>query len=788
MIGIYLKIAWRNIHRNMSFSSINILGLALGLTCSMLIFLWVQEEYKVDAFHKDGERIYVVTSRAYVENEVHGGYGTPGLLGEEIKKVIPEVEMSCSFVGGRWFTLAAGEKVTKQPGNFAGSDFLKIFTYPLLYGTAENALTSPVSISISRKLAVNLFGGPEQACNQTVRFENYRDLKVTAVFEDLPDHSSEQFEFLINWDLNLERDHWLKEWHSSGPTTFIKLKTSANAPQVQSKIQHFVAKYDKDYTDQERLELDLQPYAEKYLHSNFKNGYLSGGRIEYVRLFSLIAIFILLIACINFMNLSTARSLKRAKEIGVRKVIGAGQSSLVKQFLGEALLFSGMAIGIALVLVYLILPGFNHLTNKHILPPFYQMSFWMVLVVLTIITGLIAGSYPAFLLSSFKPIAVLKSNVKLYPGSGIFRKSLVVFQFTLSIVFIIGMMTISRQVDFIQTKNLGYHKNNLIYLPLSGDLSKSFRVFKNEALKLPGIKSMGKMSQRPIELENGTVNVSWEGKPQDSKSSFTQVAIGFDFIKTMEAELLKGRDFSEDFSDSTSFLINETAMQKIGYQDPIGKPLTLAGKKGSIVGVVRDFHFNSFYVPIEPLILHLSRINKGDYALIRTEPGKTQVALEGLKALHKKLNPEFPFAHQFADEEYSMMYKNEQVIKQLSTYFAFLAIFISCLGLLGLVIFTAEQRTREIGIRKVMGASIGSLFSLLSFDFLKLVGLAFLIAVPIAWWSMNQWMANYAYRVGLGWQIFALAGIAGMGIALVTVSYQAIRAARANPVKSLRME
>lgn len=788
MFKNYLIIFWRNLKRNFSFSMINILGLALGLTCSMLIFLWVQDEYKMDAFHNDGDRIYIVTSQAYLDGKINGGYGTPGLLSEEIRKVIPEVEMACSYTGGRWFTLAAGEKGTKQPGNFAGEDFFKIFTYPLLVGTAGEALNSPVSIAISRKLAVNLFGSAEKAWNQTVRFENYRDLKVTAVFEDIPDHSSEQFEFLVNWELNLEREPWLKDWHSSGPTTFIKLKHQVQASQVRAKIRDFIARYDAEYSDQDRLELDIQPYHRKYLHSNFKDGFLSGGRIEYVRLFSLIALFILLIACINFMNLSTARSLKRAREIGVRKVIGAFQSSLVKQFLGEALLFSGIAIVLALSLVYMVLPGFNTLTKKHILPPFYEMSFWMSMVALTIITGLIAGSYPAFMLSSFKPIAVLKSNVKLHPGSGLFRKTLVVFQFTLSIVFITGMITISRQVDYIQTKNLGYHKNNLIYLPLSGNLSKSFSVFKNEALRLPGIMSLGKVSQRPIELENGTVNVSWEGKVPDTKTSFTQLGVGYDFVKTMEAELVQGRDFSIDFADSVSYLINETALQKIGYQDPIGKSLTLSGRTGSIVGVVKDFHFNSFHVPIEPLIIRLSRVNNGGYALIRTEPGKTQLALEGLEALHHKLNPEFPFAHQFADEEYSMMYRSEQVIKQLSAYFAFLAIFISCLGLLGLVIFTAEQRTKEIGIRKVLGAGIGSLFGLLSSDFLKLVVLAFVIAVPIAWWSMNIWMANYAYRVGLGWQIFAMAGVSGVGIAFLTVSYQAVKAARSNPVTSLRSE
>lgn len=788
MLTNYFITALRNIRRNLTFSAINTLGLALGLTFSVLIFLWVQDEYLVDAFHNDLDRIYIVTSREYVDNEVNGSYDTPGLLGVEIKKVIPDVELSCGFDKSRLSTMATGQTITKQYGNFAGPDFFKIFTYPLLMGNAEEALKGPLSLAISRKLAVNLFGSPEQAWNQTIRYENYRDLKVTAVFEDLPQHSSEQFEYVINWDLFMKRESWLNDWNNSGPTTFIKLKKNVLPAQFSSKIQHFIGQYDKEYSEHERLELDIQPYSQKYLHSNFKAGYLSGGRIEYVRLFTLVAIFILLIACVNFMNLSTARSLKRAKEIGVRKVIGAVQSSLVKQFLGEAMMFSAMAILLAVFLVFIILPGFNTLTGKHILPPFYRISFWMMIVALTIITGLVAGSYPAFILSSFKPITVIKNNLKLNPHSRWLRKGLVIFQFTLSIVFIIGTLIISKQVDFIQTKNLGYQKNNLILLPLSGNAGRNFSVFKNEALKLPGIQSMSKMSQRPVLLENSTGSVEWEGKMPNTRPNFTQAVVGYDFIHTMQAELIQGRDFSTAFADSANYVINEKALQKIGYQDPIGKPLTFWGIKGNIIGVVKDFHFSSLHVPIEPLILRLGNDPSYGYALIRTLPDKTQSALQGLEKLHQKLNPEFPFTHEFADEEYLRLYTSERVIKQLSTYFAFLAIFISCLGLLGLVIFTAEQRTKEIGIRKVLGAGIFSLFNLLSFDFIKLVGIAFLIAIPMSNWALNIWMKNYSYRVELGWQLFVFAGLTGILISMVPVSYHAIKAARSNPIASLRSE
>lgn len=788
MIKNYFKIAWRNLWKNKSFSTINISGLALGLTCSILIFLWVKDEYSVDAFHKKGDRIYIVTSQEYMDNEVNGSYDTPGLLGEELKKVMPEVELACNYGSYRYFTVSSGDKKMKQPGNFAGEDFFKIFSYPLLQGTVETALNEPGNIAISKKMAVNFFGSAEAAINKTVRFENYRDLKVTAVFADIPENSSEQFECLINWHLFIEREPWVKDWHNSGPTTFVQLRKDADPVKVQSKLKSFIGAYDKEYSKIDRLELGLQRYDEKYLHSNFKEGYISGGRIEYVRLFSIVAVFILLIACINFMNLSTARSIKRAKEIGVRKVIGAVRTALMWQFLCEALLFTLFAVFISIILLVFLLPVFNSLTEKQIVAPFDDFTFWMVMTALTIITGCIAGSYPALMLSSFKPIAVLKNNLRLTPASGWFRKGLVVFQFSLSIIFIIGMITISRQVDYIQTKNIGYHKNNLIYLPITGTFATNFTLFKNEAFKIPGVTDISQMSQRPVQIENTTGGVEWEGKMPNTKPNFTQVAVGYDFVKTMQAEIVQGRDFSRDFADSSNYLINEMALKKIGYKDPIGKPLTFWGTKGTIVGVVKDFHFNSLHVPIEPLIIRLTNGISWGAALIRTEPDKTQIALEGLEKLNQKLNPEFPFSHQFADEEYAYLYKSEQLVQKLSGYFAFLAIFISCLGLLGLVLFTAEQRTKEIGIRKVLGASVASLFRLLSKDFLILILFAFVIATPLAWWAMVNWLENFSYRVPIGWTVFAMAGLSALTIAFLTISFQAIKAAVANPVQSLRTE
>jgi putative ABC transport system permease protein len=789
MYKSYLKMGWRNLAKNKVFSFINISGLSLGLTCSILIGLWVQDEYNMDAFHENLDRIYTITSTEYSGHEItYGGFDTPGLLGEEIKRVLPEIEYSCGYAWTGFNTFAVGDKMMKLPGNYAGNDFFKIFSYPLISGSRETALKAPESIAISRKMATNFFGSPEKALDQSMKFENYRELKVTAVFEDMGGNVSEKIEYLLNWDFFLERHKWAKDWHNSGQTTFIKLRGHANPEVLKPKLQHFIKNYDKEYTDLDRLELSMQPFGQKYLYSNFEDGKVAGGRIEYVRLFSWVATFILLIACINFMNLSTARSLKRAKEIGVRKVNGAIKTALISQFMMEAFLYTFIAVLFSLLLLVALLPSFNLLTGKNIVSPIASGQFWVAIAALTLITGIISGSYPALLLSSFKPIAILKQNLKMNSSSAFFRKGLVVFQFALSMIFIVGMIVISQQLTFIQNKNLGYQRNNLIYLPLTGSLGRDFDTFKNEARQLPGITEISNMSQRPVQLENTTGSVEWEGKQPDTRPIFTQVAVGYDFAKTMKVTLVSGRDFSEDFADSSNYIINEAALKIIGYKDAIGMPLTFWGVKGAIIGVVKDFHINSLHVAIDPLIMRLQTGRTWGVALIRTEPGKTAQALAGLEEVHKKLNPDFVFAHQFADEEYAFLYQSEQVVKQLSTYFAFLAIFISSLGLLGLVIFTAEQRTKEVGIRKVLGANISQLVALLSKDFMKLVGMAIVLAIPFAYYIMSEWLLGFEYHIDISWWVFATAAGGAVFVALATVSFQAIKAAMENPVKSLRSE
>ena len=789
MITNYLKTALRNFWRNKSFSLINVFGLALGMACSVLIMLWVQDEKATDGFFKDTDRLFSIYERQYYDNKIEAFHGTPGILSDEIKKIIPDIEYASGMAWNEKNTFQVGDKIMKQEGNSAGADFFKIFSYRLLQGNAATALNTPTSIAISQKMAVDFFGSPQAAIGKTIRYENRTDFKVTAVFDNVPRLSSRKFDFLINWENFLARNTWAKQWGNNGPAALIKLRANADPLAVEKKIRKFLDNYNKEQDAGFRIELGLQRYDDLYLHSNFKNGEISGGRIEYVRLFSVVAIFILLIACINFMNLTTARSVKRAREIGIRKVVGAVRWSLRGQFIGEAILLSFFAIIICLATVVLILPYFNSITGKEIPLPFSQSAFWISVVLLTLITGFISGSYPAIFLSSLNPIRVLKGTLKFSPAAAWFRKGLVVFQFTLSTVLIIGTIVVSRQVEYIQSENLGYDRENLIYLPLEGELVKKYSLLKQEILKQPAIRHVTRISQTPTLIENGTQGVEWEGKDPNTQPMFTQISVGLDFAKTMNTKIIAGRDYSKDYAtDSVGYILNESALKKIGYKDPIGKPLTFWGQKGTIIGIVKDFHFNSLHEPINPLVIRYGEKESYGSMLIRTDAARTKEALATLERITKQLNPSFPFTYYFSDEEYQKLYKSEEVMSSLANSFAFLAIFISCLGLLGLAMFTAEQRTKEIGIRKVLGASVSSLFTLMSKEFMILVCVSLLIASPLAWWLMNSWLQNYAYRTTISWWMFGLAGVLAVMIALLTVSFQASKAAIANPIKSLRTE
>jgi ABC-type antimicrobial peptide transport system permease subunit/AraC-like DNA-binding protein len=737
MFKNYVKTAWRNITRNKTFSFINISGLALGITCSLLIFLWVHDELTVNAFHKNGANIYNVYERVFSEGKVEAGRSTQGVLATELKRSIPEIKYASGYYEDEMETLfSVGDKNFEDMGTYADSDFFKMFSYPMLQGSASSALAAPDDIAISRRMASSIFGSPQAAMGKALEFNNFHYFKVSAVFEDLPANTSQHFDFVINWQYLLKAVDWLSNWQDRAPQTYIQLRPGADAAGVEAKIKNFVTPYlSTTYRTGYRVELGLQPLSDVYLKSIFKQGEPDGGRIEYVRLFTIVALFILIIACVNFMNLATARSVKRAKEVGIRKTIGAVRIKLIAQFIGEAMLLTFLAVVIALILMIPVLPYFNQLTGKHIAIPFAAPGFWLAIAGLLLATGFVAGSYPAFFLSSLNPITVLKGALKFSPNALLFRKGLVVFQFVLSIVLITGTLVISKQLQYIQTKNLGFDRENLVYMhfPYPEGLASGFKVFKQELLAMPGIKAVDYSAQPPSHTTYYTYNLNWPGKNPNTKAFAIANGVGYDYFKLMGIQFVDGRAFSTDFTtDTTGIIINETALKMMGLKNPTAQQVSLDGRRRTILGVVKDFHFKSLHEAIEPLILMLNPNPNFGYVLVKTQAGKTRQGVASMETVFTQMERKFPFRISFADEEYQKLYNDEMTVGKLSDSFSFLAIFISCLGLFGLTLFTVEQRRKEIGVRKIIGASEADIVTMLSKDIVKLVILSAVIATHIA--------------------------------------------------------
>ncbi|WP_183560843.1 ABC transporter permease [Mucilaginibacter sp. SP1R1] len=802
MLKNFFRTAWRNMIRHKMHTVINVCGLALGITCCLFIFLWVQDEQSIDNFHHDGKNLYTVYQTIMANGKTNGAYssplkyvnGKPDFLMEDIRDAIPEVKHQVFYATGYelpWGhaeTFQVGEKMVKLDGSRASADFFKLFNYHIIAGTAETALRDMSGIAISRKMAVMFFKSPEQAIGKSIRYENKFNFAVSAVFEDVPAQSSLKFDFLFNWDAQKR----LLDWASNDFQTYIQLSPTANPEQAVAKInQYLQPRFDKGTGVQTTV--SLQHFGDQYLYGNFVNGKPDGGRIEYVHIFSEAAIFILIIACINFMNLATARSVKRAREVGVKKVIGSSRTNLICQFFGESLLFSFMAMLVSVVLLIVLLPAFAHFTGKQFVLPFLQASFWVSLLTLTCITGFIAGIYPALYLSSLQPVRILKGVLRFTQSAVWFRKGLTVFQFVLSIILLIATLVISRQTNYVQNTHLGYDRENLIYVRIEGELAKksNYLLFKERALKMPGVAMIDRSSEAPHAMNFVvTDDINWQGKEKDTSVGFKPASVGFDFIKLMKLKIAYGRDFSPaNVTDSTdAFMVNEEAVRQMGLKNPIGQWVSAWKKRGHIIAVLKDYHTQSLHEPIKPVMIDVKEGENFGVILVRTEAGKTKQALESLAATYKDINPDYPFAYQFVDQEYKKLYNSELIITQLSIVFAVVAIIISCLGLLGLVMFSAEQRTKEFGVRKVLGASLPQLTRLFASDFLQLIGIAFLIATPLGWYAMVKWLQSFAYRIDLSWWIFVLAGAISLLIALLTLSYEAVKTAMANPVKSLRAE
>ncbi|WP_299819750.1 ABC transporter permease [uncultured Pontibacter sp.] len=788
MIKNYFKMAYRNLMRHKIFSLINVSGLALGMTCSILILLWVRDELSFDRFHEDTGNLYrLMEVQSYPGSDNLTTSATPGPLAEALEKDFPEIKHAERSSTWEWKKLLTHEdKALKVGGRYTDAAFFEMFSFPLLHGDAKQVLANPNSIVISEKVAEQFFGSAADAVGKVFKVDNTDSYKVTGVMKDAPKNSSMQFDWVLPLQdlINHPDGHWLKTWDNNGIRTFVQLQPGTDLATFNVKIKDHVKKYSKDTN----IELFLQPVGDMYLYDEFKGGKVGSGRIETVRLFSVIAIFILVIACINFMNLATARSAKRAKEVGVRKAIGANKSSLIKQFMVESVLVAFLALFVSLNLTGVLLPHFNELTGKFI--EFDLSDPWLLAMLLgvALVTGILSGSYPAFFLSSFNPVVVLKGTGKVSKRISVFRKGLVVFQFILSGLLIISTLVVYLQLHHIRNKNIGLNRENVLYMPLEGDLKKKYEVLKRDLLNTPGILALSASDQNPLDIGNSTGDVKWKGKDPNANVLFGMMTVDYKYTETMGIQMKEGRDFSEDFgTDTSAFIINEEAARLMQLQDPVGQPIQIWNIKGHIIGVTNDFHSRSMHSTMQPLILRLQETNQNAlYA--RVAPGKMADVLAAVEQIVRKHNPAFPFEYHFLDEDFERMYKSEAVLGQLTKYFAGIAIFISCLGLFGLALFTAEQRTKEIGIRKVLGASVASIVYMLSKDFLKLVLIANLIALPLGWYFMSGWLENYVERTNLSWWIFASAFIVTFIITLITLSFHAVKTAVANPVTSLRTE
>jgi ABC-type antimicrobial peptide transport system permease subunit len=820
MLKHYTVVATRNALRQKTFSIINVAGLALGMTCFLFIFLWVRDEKRVDNFHVNEKRLYNLYQSVTSNGQTTGSYSTPftllfrsldpesadfqsTLTPEDYSAYVPEMEKLNHYATGYelpWGhpeTFQYGGKIQKFSGSRAGNEFFTMFSYSVIAGDARSALQDISSMAISRHMAEFFFDSPEEAVGKTLRYENRLDYTIRAVFDDVGPESSLSFDFLLSWEAQAKQ----LEWSSHTILTTFQLPESADVGEVEAKLNGLLASR-SDPNNPEKITLGLRPYGERYLHEVFVNGKPAEGRGVYVRIFTGVAVFILIMACINFMNLSTARSIKRAKEVGVRKVVGSSRLGLIKQFLGESLLVCFVALAFSAMAIQLLLPLFNSLTRKQITSPFSESGYWMLLAMLLLVTALVAGCYPAFYLSSLKPARILKGQQRFTRGAIWLRKALVGFQFALSTALLITTVAVSQQTRFVRNTNLGYDRENLIYLQLEGELNPRYALLKERAEKMPGIVMVDRSSEAPhamsfivdehdgfTETDTGDDAIKWEGKEQTSVG-FKPASVGFDFIKLMRMDVVEGRDFSREYATDSAdaFMVNEEAVKQMGMTDPVGKWVSAWNKRGHIIGIVKDYHTGTLREPIKPVIIDVKEYEYFGVIIVRYEPGRVKEALASLETVCREINPNYPFAYQFVDQEYDKLYRSEQVAMRLSNVFAVLGVSISCLGLLGLVMLAGEQRTREIGIRKVLGATVVGIVNLLSKEFMILVLISFVVAAPITAWFLNEWLQGFAYKIELSFWIFAVAGIATLAIALFTISTQAVRSAGTSPAKSLRSE
>ncbi|MBO0934656.1 ABC transporter permease [Fibrella aquatilis] len=799
MLHNYVKIALRNLRRSPLYSLLNMGGLALGMACCLLIALYVADEWRYDRFHANYPNIYRVWEKQKQADGLFDVAVTPGPLAPALAKDFPDVVQTTRV--GRWAGLLTQGKQSLEAEQMliVDSSFFSLFSFPMRLGNAKTVFKNPDEVIFSEAMAERFFGkdwAKMALLGRVITFNGKDNLTLTGIAQNPPSQSSIQFDVLLPYKWLEKNDEWSKKWNGNSYHTYVQLRANAtgaatNPTAFADKIKDALSRYDKGNDKQ----LFLQPLADIYLRStfSFETDWGKRSSIGYVRLFVAVGLIVLLIAIVNFINLATARASQRAKEVGVRKVVGAQRGALVGQFLGEAGLVTAVALGLSPVLAEVLLPLFNDVAAKTLVIPYQLPIFWGVLIGILVLVSLLAGLYPAFVLSSFKPVRVLKGAVVGQSGRG-FRQGLVVGQFVLATVLIIGTLVIYRQLSFIQNARLGFDKSQLLYVRLKGDLKFKAWPFQQQVRQLPSVAQASLATGNLVDVANGGT-VEWEGQAPKDEFLITNMNVDDQFMTTTGMSLASGRNFSARIPADTSrvmgsYLINETAAKRMGYtaESALGKRVKFWGVTGKIVGVLRDFHFRPLRVAIEPFIFRFQPTNPYFNLLVKTRPDNVPRTIAALTNLYKKADPANLFAYGFVDQDLDAQYRSEQRTGRIILYFSVLAILISCLGLFGLAAFTAEIRTKEIGVRKVLGASVGSIVALLSSDFLKLVIIAIVIASPLAWWGMSRWLQDFAYKTDLGWGIFAGAGALAVGVALLTVSFQSVKAALADPVKSLRTE
>ena len=789
MLKNYFLVTIRNLLKNRVYSFINITGLAIGIACAVLILLWVKHETSFDKFIPKEDRLYQVWANADFDGKINSWRSVPLPTYEALKDRHVNIVNSAVAGWGSTHLLKWEDTRFNKDGYAVSEEFLEMFEYPLLEGDASTVLDDPYSIVITESLAKTLFG-KEDAMGKLVRIDDANDLKVTGILKDIPSNSSFQFEYLFPWKFRAIVEEWVVDnqdnWGNYSFQVYVEIDDADHEEAVSESVAPMLTENGQD--DMPRT-FFLHPLSEWRLNSNFENGEATGGMGDYVKLFTIIAVFILLIACINFMNLATARSERRAKEVGVRKSVGSGRIELIFQFIGESVFITFISYVLAILVSQLLLPYYNQLVEKDLTIDYLSLEFWMVSLGFIVLVGVVAGSYPAFYLSSFQPVKVLKGKVKVGKNASAPRKVLVTLQFGFAILLIIGTAVIYKQIQLVQSRDLGYEQENLLSIPMNNEMIKNYRPLKLE-LQSSGLVESVTKSNSSITSINSNNFLGWPGKPEDLKVIFTTIATEYDYTKTMGIEVLEGRDFSEDFkSDTSAIVINKAALDLMDLEEPIGTQLDLWGSKRTLIGVVDNTLMGSPYDPVKPMFIVIDREWSDNLVTLRlSKTNDLQASVAQVKSIFEKYNPAYPFEYRFVDEDFAKKFTTINLTSRLAAIFAGLAIFITGLGLFGLASFTAEQRTKEIGIRKVLGASVSSLVALVSAEFSKLVIISFVIFAPLAWWLLNSYLQRYTIRTDIDWWVFPATGCIALAFAVMIVANQAWGAARSNPVKSLRSE